>query len=236
MFDIVIPIYNEEENINFVFNEIKDLSIYNHIIKIIFVNDCSIDNSEEKIKVLKKKYKKIEIINHSVKSGQSRAINTGILCSKSEVIMIIDGDGQILPKDIVNIYNALFNKKEKKYSLISGNRKNRKDNIFKIISSRIAFLIRKIMLGDDCIDTGCPLKIFFRNDYLKLPYFDNMHRFLPILFKREGFNIKYLDIGHRRRFRGKSKYGIMDRLFIGISDLFGVRWLIRRKKSNLKIV
>ena len=114
MFDIVIPIYNEEENINFVFNEIKDLSIYNNIIKIIFVNDCSIDNSEEKIKALKKKYKKIEIINHSVKSGQSRAINTGILCSKSEVIMIIDGDGQILPKDIVNIYNALLQQKRKK--------------------------------------------------------------------------------------------------------------------------
>ena len=230
MLDIIIPIYNEQENISFLIDEIKELKIYDQIQKIIFVNDSSTDKSVEILSSLIVSNNKIQLLTLKNRSGQSQAIFEGVNLSNAKLNIIIDGDGQINPKDIDRIYIENYKLLNKDISLVSGIRVNRHDSIVKKLSTKIAYFMRRIILNDDCIDTSCPLRLFVRDDFLKLPYFRNMHRFLPIIFKRENFTVKYIDISHRSRHRGQSKYGISNRLFAGIFDLIGVFWLIKRKK------
>ena len=160
--------------------------------------------------------------------GQSFSIYYGVHASNYNDIVTLDGDGQNPPKDISKIANIYFSSN---YKLVGGLRLNRKDNAIKKISSKIANKIRSFVLNDKCIDTGCSLKIFNKTYFLNLPFFNGMHRFLPALFLAYGCETYYIEVGHRARSKGKSKYGTIDRLIRGIKDLIKVLYLIRRIKK-----
>tara|TARA_Y100000590_G_C15583468_1_gene963242 strand:- start:469 stop:1170 length:702 start_codon:yes stop_codon:yes gene_type:complete len=229
-FSIVIPVFNESKNIeNLVLEIINSLSEYKNY-ELIIVEDGSKDDSLKVIKNIQKKHT-IKLIQHNKNLGQSRSIYTGIKNSSSETIVTLDGDGQNNPKDIPKLLKIYFSLNN--FSLVSGIRMNRKDNLIKIMSSKMANSIRSYILQDNCPDTGCSLKIFQKNIFLDFPYFDGIHRFIPALFKGFGQKIRYVPVDHRLRIKGVSKYGILDRLFKGVYDLFRVKRIINQyKKSN----
>ena len=220
-----MPIYNESGSINNVIEEIfLTLKQYENNFELIVVNDGSTDKTIYKIELLKKMYK-IKLINNNVNKGQSFSIFQGIIVSKYNTIITLDGDGQNDPNDIeklLNIYTA------NQYGLVGGIRKKRKDNYIKIFSSKIANKIRSFILNDNCEDTGCSLKIFNKEIFLKFPYFDGMHRFLPALYKGFESNTFFIEVNHRVRFSGISKYDTIGRLFKGIKDLVKVYFLLRK--------
>ena len=231
-FSIVIPIYNEEKNI---FNLTKEifyhLEKYKDKFEVIIVNDSSTDESIKVISELKNIYPRyIRLINNNFNFGQSYSISKGIKSSSFDTIVTLDGDGQNNPKDIITLVNKYFENKE--IFLIGGIRKNRKDNLIKIISSRVANFIRRIILNDNCIDTGCSLKIFDKKIFISFPMFDGIHRFLPALFKGYEKKTIFIDVDHRPRVHGYSKYGTFKRLFKGIRDLIIVAKIIKKFKSN----
>jgi len=220
-----VPIYNESGSINNVIEEIfLTMKPYENNFELIVVNDGSTDKTIYKIELLKKMYK-IKLINNNVNKGQSFSIFQGIIVSKYNTIITLDGDGQNDPNDIeklLNIYTA------NQYGLVGGIRKKRKDNYIKIFSSKIANKIRSFILNDNCEDTGCSLKIFNKEIFLKFPYFDGMHRFLPALYKGFESNTFFIEVNHRVRFSGISKYDTIGRLFKGIKDLVKVYFLLRK--------
>jgi dolichol-phosphate mannosyltransferase len=228
---IVIPIFNEEDNINNLFNEIVDSGVYNKITDIIFINDSSNDNSNHIIEKIKSKNSKVLCISHKKNLGQSSCLKTAAFYSKNECLITIDGDCQNNPNDInklLQIYSS------KKYQLVGGIRHKRRDSFIKIISSKIANKIRIFILKDDCVDTGCSLKIFNRELFLKLPFFDGIHRFLPALFKAYGAQTFFVNVDHRFRKYGISKYDTFGRLIRGIRDIYRVLIIIKRfKKKNV---
>ena len=220
-----MPVYNESGSINNVIEEIfLTMKSYENNFELIVVNDGSTDKTIYKIELLKKIYK-IKLINNNVNKGQSFSIFQGVKVSKYNTIITLDGDGQNDPNDVeklLNIYTA------NQYGLVGGIRKKRKDNYIKIISSKIANKIRSFILNDNCEDTGCSLKIFNKEIFLKFPYFDGMHRFLPALFKGFASNTFFIEVNHRARFSGISKYDTIGRLFKGIKDLVKVYFLLRK--------
>ena len=223
-FSIVIPLYNESTSIEKLVPEIfQSLTKYNKY-ELILVNDGSNDNTLEVLERIKKKYS-VVLVNNETNKGQSYSIWNGIKKSNYNTIVTLDGDGQNNPKDIPRLLDLYFSKET--YSLIGGIRKNRKDNLLKLISSKIANQFRSLILKDDCVDTGCSLKVFDREIFLTFPYFDGLHRFLPALFKGFGKNTLFIDVGHRPRIAGISKYGTLDRLFKGILDIIRVKRIIR---------
>ena len=158
-----------------------------------------------------------KIICNEINVGQSKSIEIGIKAAKSNTIVTIDGDGQNIPIDIIKIADLYFRSTEIK--LVSGIRLKRKDNVIKLISSKLANAVRRFILKDKCNDTGCSLKIFDKQIFLSFPFFDGIHRFIPAFFVRNNFNVKYINVGHRPRLKGKSKYGTKDRLTKGVMDL-----------------
>ncbi len=229
MFSIVIPVYNEEKNIVLLLEEIFfSLGNYKNF-EIIIVNDSSTDNTLE---IIKKnvKNKNLKIINNIKNVGQSYSIYNGIKNSLNDVIITIDGDGQNDPSDISKLLKKYTENKELK--LVSGIRINRKDNLVKIISSKLANSIRKKILKDNCSDTGCSLKVFDKKIFLDFPMFDGIHRFLPALFSGYGYKTLYLPVNHRSRKYGISKYGTMNRLFKGIRDTIYVRKVLIKKLNK----
>ena len=228
MFSIVIPIFNEEHNLITLIKEIKlSLKSYNEY-ELIFVNDFSTDNT---LSVLKKQKKifNFKIINNKTNLGQSFSILNGIKNSNYNTIITLDGDGQNNPKDIPTLLE--FYNKTKDASLVGGIRYKRRDNIIKIISSRLANFVRSKILKDECKDTGCSLKVFDKNIFLKFEYFDGMHRFIPALFKGFGYNTYFLNVDHRKRKYGTSKYGTFLRLVNGIRDMIKVKKMINKNKE-----
>ena len=224
-FSIIIPTYNEAENILDLIKEIRfSLKSYKNY-EILIIDDGSTDNTLKLLKNYKNKFF-FNFIKNNKNIGQSFSILNGVKISKYDTIVTIDADGQNNPKDIpklLEIYNS-----SKNYSLVGGLRIDRKDNFIKIISSQIANNVRVFVLKDDCLDTGCSLKIFNKKYFLKLPRFDGMHRFLPALFKGYGYKTYFVEVDHRKRIRGKSKYGTFDRLFRGIFDLINVKLMINK--------
>ena len=229
---IVIPIYNEEKNILKLFNELKESIEYNkkYQFEIIFVNDCSKDNSLAELNRIKNDNDIIKIINNNLNLGQSRSINIGIQNSKFSNIITMDGDGQNNPKDLKIIIDNYFSKK---VDLVSGIRKKRKDKFIKKFSSKIANNIRSFFLKDNCTDTGCSLKMFRKEIFLSFPFFDGIHRFIPSLFTGYNKKIIYLNVDHRPRKYGKSNYGTFNRLIKGIVDLIRVFFIIKMYKRQL---
>ena len=223
---VVVPVKNEQDNVASLIAEIDAaLSKVKH--EIIYVNDGSTDATLSILKQLQKKYKQLRVISHQQSCGQSTAVRTGVKFARYDWVATLDGDGQNNPADIPKLIDAVSEGVE----LVGGNRRlSRRDTFIKRISSVIANTVRSAMLRDDTPDTGCGLKLFQREAFLDLPYFDHMHRFLPALIKRRGGKIVSVHVQHRNREHGKSNYGTIDRLIVGIVDLFGVAWLQRRAK------
>ena len=228
---IVIPVYNEEESIGELINEITQAlaSKYKH--EIIVVDDGSVDKTVGVLSKIKQELPTLRIIKHLQNSGQSTAIRTGVQYAKSTWIATLDGDGQNDPADIPNLYNELINNQDADpWLVVAGYRKKRKDTWLKRISSKYANGIRDKLLRDGTPDTGCGLKVFSRDSFLALPYFDHMHRYIPALFQRQGGKMVSIEVNHRHRMQGVSKYGFHNRLWVGIVDILGVRWLQNRAR------
>jgi dolichol-phosphate mannosyltransferase len=223
---VVVPVRNEQDNVAPLIAEI-DAALKGITHEIIYVNDGSTDSTQQTLEQLQKTYSKLRIVRHAASCGQSTAVRTGVKHAKYDWVATLDGDGQNDPADIPKLIAAL----EEGVELVGGNRRqSRRDTWVKRISSVIANTVRSKMLRDDTPDTGCGLKLFSKEAYLDLPYFDHMHRFMPALIKRRGGQIRSVHVSHRNREFGRSNYGTLDRLMVGIVDLFGVAWLQRRAK------
>jgi len=223
---VVVPVRNEQDNVALLIAEI-DAALQSFTHEIIYVNDGSTDETHARLKQLQMQFPQLHIVRHANSCGQSTAVRSGVKTAKYDWVATLDGDGQNDPADIPKLIAAL----EEGVRLVGGNRrKSRRDTWIKRMSSVIANTVRSKMLRDDTPDTGCGLKLFNKAAFLDLPYFDHMHRFLPALIKRAGGQIRSVHVSHRNREFGKSNYGTLDRLMVGIVDLFGVAWLQRRAK------
>ncbi len=227
-FSIILPCYNESKNIKKLIIEIEqNLKGYNY--EIIFIDDKSNDNSIEIVRKLKNNKIILEVNKKNL--GQSHCIHRGVKIAKSNTIVTMDCDGQNNPKDILKLYK-LYNDNDDIY-LVGGIRSNRKDNLIKIYSSKIANNIRNFILKDNCSDTGCSLKVFDRQSFLQFPLFSGLHRFLPALFLGLNKKTLFVSVDHRKRLYGISKYGTFNRAFNGVKDLFFVYRIINQMKKNV---
>ena len=223
---VVVPVRNEAGNLAGLIGEI-DAALKHMTHEIIYVDDGSTDATYSQLKTLQVQFAQLKIVRHMQSCGQSTAVRTGVKAAQYDWVATLDGDGQNDPADIPKLMAAIGDEIE----LAGGNRRaSRRDTWVKRMSSVIANTVRSKMLRDDTPDTGCGLKVFKRDAFLDLPYFDHMHRFLPALIKRRGGKIVSVPVTHRNREHGKSNYGTIDRLLVGIVDLFGVAWLQRRAK------
>ena len=228
---IVVPVRNEAENIAPLIEEISAALDGRWVYEIIYVNDGSTDATADRLAAIMKQRANLRQIRHATSSGQSAAVRSGVRAARGAIVATLDGDGQNNPTFLPALIAALENGGEC-VGLAAGQRVGRKDTGFKKLQSRIANGVRSNILRDGTRDTGCGLKAFRREVFLMLPYFDGLHRFLPALVRREGYEIAYVEVIDRPRRSGVSNYGFFDRLWIGIIDLAGVWWLIRRKKST----
>jgi len=225
---VVVPVRNEAGNIGPLVAEIE-AALARRAFEIVYVNDGSTDATEAQLLALMAERPWLRQIRHESSCGQSAAIRTGVTKARALAIVTLDGDGQNDPAFIPELVDAL-EKGGPRTGLIAGQRIGRKASGFKRMQSRIANAVRAAVLKDGTRDTGCGLKAFRRDLFLALPYFDGLHRFLPALVRREGFDVGYVGVIDRPRRHGISNYGMWDRLWVGILDLAGVWWLIRRKK------
>ena len=227
---VVIPVFNEEESIGLLINEIEQ-SLQDINYELLIVDDYSNDNTLSVLGQFKSNNNRIRIIKHDKNYGQSFAIRSGIKSAKSTWIATIDGDGQNDPKDIPRLYSVLISESDSEQNvLIAGYRIKRKDTWLKKLSSKYANKVRSRILKDLTPDTGCGLKLFSRNYFLDLPSFNHMHRYIPALYVSRGGRVLSIEVNHRHRKKGFSKYGFNNRFWVGISDLIGVKWLQRRSK------
>lgn len=226
---VVVPVRNEAGNIAPLVGEIEAALSGRWSFEVIYVNDGSNDDSEAELRTLAATRPWLRQLKHNHSCGQSAALRSGVAAARAPLIVTIDGDGQNDPAFLPKLIEALEAGLQS-VGLIAGQRVGRKASGFKRFQSRIANAVRGTILRDGTRDTGCGLKAFPRDLFLALPYFDGLHRFLPALVKREGRQIGYVDVVDRPRLHGKSNYGMWDRLWVGILDLCGVWWLIRRRK------
>jgi dolichol-phosphate mannosyltransferase len=231
-FSVVVPLFNEALNIKILVEEIfESLKTFKKKFELILVNDCSTDSTFKELQNLKKKYiDYILVINNKKNIGQSFSLVKGIIKANNKIIVTIDGDCQNNPKDIPVLLNKYFLDKE--ISLVGGIREKRKDSFLKITSSRIANNVRNLILKDNCTDTGCSLKVFDKDTFMSFPTFNGMHRFLPALFSGYGKKTFFINVDHRARIHGYSKYGTFGRLFRGVRDIFKVVKIIKKFKRN----
>jgi dolichol-phosphate mannosyltransferase len=225
---VIVPVRNEAGNIGPLVAEIA-AALPGRAFEIVYVNDGSSDATEQELRGLMARHPWLRQIRHEQSCGQSAAIRTGVAAARAPIAVTIDGDGQNDPAFIPALVAAL-EAGAPLIGLIAGQRIGRMATGFKKLQSRIANGVRGGVLKDGTRDTGCGLKAFRRDVFLALPYFDGLHRFLPALVRRDGFDIGYVDVVDRPRRHGVSNYGFFDRLWIGILDLAGVWWLIRRRK------
>lgn len=228
---VVVPVYNEAENVGKLVAEIAtalDGSSY----EMIFVNDASTDETLKALGTLKAEFPALRVLSHRKNAGQSRAVRTGVLAAKGHYIATLDGDGQNDPADIPALYTQMTRPDAPtKLALVGGRRAKRQDSFAKKLASKFGNGVRKKLLKDEADDTGCGLKLFTREAFLRLPYFDHVHRYIPALMLREGYEIEFCDVNHRHREFGVSKYTNFGRLMVSIADLRGVMWLNRRSKN-----
>jgi dolichol-phosphate mannosyltransferase len=226
---VVVPVRNEADNVRLLTDEITAALNGRWSFELIYVNDGSIDATEAALAALKVERPWLRQIKHAMSCGQSAAVRSGVAAARAPLIATLDGDGQNDPSFVPALLQA-FEQGTARVGLAAGQRVGRRSGSYKKLQSRIANGVRSAILRDGTRDSGCGLKVFRRDAFLALPYFDAQHRFLPALFRRDGFTIVYVDVIDRPRHAGKSNYGLWDRLWVGILDLFGVWWLIRRRK------
>jgi dolichol-phosphate mannosyltransferase len=226
---IVIPVRNEAENIAPLVTEIRAALDPLLAYEIVYVDDGSSDATAAEVRRLAADFPALRLVRHAKSCGQSAAVRTGVRAARAAWIATLDGDGQNDPADIPRLW-AMAQERNQPMLLIAGQRTKRRDSAVKRWTSRIANRIRAGLLGDRTPDTGCGLKLFRRDLFLALPYFDHMHRFLPALVLREGGQTVSVPVNHRPRERGRSNYGTLDRLAVAFADLLGVIWLQRRAK------
>ncbi len=226
---VVVPVFNEAENIEPLLGEISETLDGAYDYEVIYIDDGSTDDTFGRLRQQQCHYPRLRVLRHAAPCGQSTAILTGVKAARAGWIATLDGDGQNDPADIPRLL-AELSKPERKLAMAVGYRRKRKDTGWRRLSSRLANAVRGGLLQDHTPDTGCGLKVFSREAFLALPYFDHMHRFLPALVQRAGGSVASLDVNHRPRLRGHSKYGTWNRLWVGIIDLLGVMWLQRRSK------
>ena len=228
---IVVPVRNEADNVGPLIDEIARALDGRFAYEIIFVNDGSTDGTSEKLRAEMARRGNLRQLRHAASCGQSAAVRSGVRAARGVLVATLDGDGQNDPSFLPALIDALGDSNSR-IGLVAGQRVGRKDTGFKKFQSRVANAVRGAVLRDGTRDTGCGLKAFRREAFLALPYFDGLHRFLPALMRREGYEIAYVDVVDRPRRAGVSNYGLFDRLWVGIMDLCGVWWLIRRKRAT----
>jgi len=226
---VVIPVFDEEGAAPALAREIAAaFRGRNH--EIVFVDDASRDGTRAVLQALKSEIPQLRVLAHRKNAGQSRAIRTGILGARGDVIVTLDGDGQNDPADGPKLVDALLSGPAD-LALVGGERVKRQDSQAKKIASRVGNGVRRRLLKDTANDTGCGLKAFRREAFLRLPYFDHIHRYLPALMLREGYKTAFMPVHHRHRETGRSKYTNLGRLWASLSDLFGVMWLQTRARN-----
>lgn len=231
---IVIPFHDEAENVQPLLEEVYAALSDHSSYEVICVDDGSTDDTFKQLRAVKSAYPSLRVVRHRNQCGQSTAVRTGVRQSRAPWVITLDGDGQNDPVDFSRLLAVLEDPAcPPDLQLVIGRRQKRNDNLMKRVSSRIANGVRARILGDDTPDSGCGLKLFRRDAFLELPYFDHMHRFLPALIQRNGGRVLSVPISHRPRERGRSHYGVLDRLGVGIVDLLGTYWLKRRARRPI---
>ena len=234
---VVVPVMNEVENAVPLLDEICAALRGKVAFEVLFVDDASKDATVASLKAAQASTPELRVLKHAKNSGQSRAVRSGVLAARGTLIATLDGDGQNDPADIPNLL-SVWRKElagDPVLGLVAGQRRKRQDNFMKRMASKVGNGVRQWLLQDNTRDTGCGLKLFSREAFLRLPYFDHIHRFMPALMLREGYRIAHVDVHHRPRSHGVSKYGTLDRLLVSLADLRGVRWLRRRSRQPERV-
>ena len=223
---VLVPVMNEAGNVRPLITEICD-TFLGRPFEIIYIDDGSTDETQAELRKCLSEIKELRVLRHKKQSGQSVAIRSGLLASRAPLIAVLDGDGQNIPADLPALEKALSASRPN-MGMAGGVRQGRKDSLMKKFASRMANNLRSWLLKDTHPDSGCGIKIVDREVFLRLPFFNHMHRFMSVLVRREGGVVIEVPVGHRAREQGNSKYGILDRLLVGISDIMGVMWLLSR--------
>lgn len=226
---VVVPVHDEEGAAPALAREIAR-AFAGRAFEVLFVDDASRDGTRAALKALVREIPELRVLSHARNAGQSRALRTGILAARAPVVVTLDGDGQNDPADAPGLVEALL-AGPPELAMVGGERVKRRDSFAKRLASRIGNGTRKRLLGDNANDTGCGLKAFRREAFLRLPYFDHIHRYLPALMLREGYRVEFRPVNHRHRQTGRSKYTNLGRLAASMSDLFGVMWLKSRARD-----
>ncbi|MFO1017411.1 MAG: glycosyltransferase family 2 protein [Hyphomonadaceae bacterium] len=227
-FSVVVPVHDEAGNASLLAREIASV-LDGRSYEMIFVDDASRDSTREELAALKAELPALRIVGHRKNAGQSRAVRSGVLAARAPVVGTLDGDGQNDPADLPRLLARLTrHDAPAELGMVAGKRTKRQDSWSKRTASRIANNIRKAALNDGADDSGSGIKVFKRDAFLRLPYFDHMHRFMAALMLREGYAVEFLEVNHRQRSAGRSKYTNLGRLAANMTDLWGVMWLRSR--------
>lgn len=231
-FSVVVPVHNESDNVAALAQEIA-AALEGRAYEMIFVDDSSLDDTRARLTELKETLPTLRVVGHRKNAGQSRAVRTGVAAARAPVVVTLDGDGQNDPADIAGLVSQLVRADAAKdLALVQGFREKRQDSSWKQFGSKLANKVRGGILGDKCPDSGCAARAFRKDAFLNLPYFDHMHRYLPALMIAEGYGVETRPVGHRPRRYGKSNYTNFGRLADAMSDLRGVMWLRKRRRTT----
>ncbi|MES1157383.1 MAG: glycosyltransferase family 2 protein [Alphaproteobacteria bacterium] len=230
-FSVVVPVRDESGAAAALAREIA-AALDGRSYEMIFVDDASRDDTRAELAALKAELPTLRLLGHRANAGQSRAVRTGVLAARAPIIGTLDGDGQNDPADLPRLYTRLTRlDAPSALAMVGGRRAKRQDSLAKRVASRLANAIRKSLLKDGADDSGSGVKVFKREAFVRLPYFDHMHRYMPALMLREGYAVEFLDVNHRPRAAGRSKYTNLGRLAANMTDLFGGMWLRTRARN-----
>lgn len=225
---VVVPVLDEEDNVVPLLEEIVE-ALGGEAFEVLFVDDASTDATWQRLTQAKANHSTLRCLRHNLNCGQSSAVRTGVHYAQGDLIVVLDGDGQNDPADIPNLLRQMRDADAgERLGMVAGERRRRRDSFLKRLASRVGNMLRRGLVGDKASDAGCGLKVFHRQIFLELPYFDHMHRFMSALMLRHGYRVKYVKVNHRHRQFGTSKYGVIDRLLVSVADIQGIRWLSRR--------